>query len=102
MDGATATLQFLGAAGTVTGSRYLVENEGRRILVDCGLFQGYKQLRDRNRAPFPVPPASIDAVVLTHAHLDHSGYLPRLCALGFQGKVYCTAGTADLCSLVLP
>ena len=70
------TLQFLGAAGTVTGSRYLVEANGQRVLVDCGLFQGYKQLRDRNRAPFPVDPASIDAVVLAHAHLDHSGYLP--------------------------
>src|SRR3546814_9453228 len=72
------TLQFLGAAGTVTGSRYLVEANGQRVLVDCGLFQGYKQLRDRNWAPFPVEPSSIDAVVLTHAHLDHSGYLPAL------------------------
>src|SRR3546814_8016189 len=69
------TLQFLGAAGTVTGSRYLVEANGQSVLVDCGLFQGYKQLRDRNWAPFPVEPSSIDAVVLTHAHLDHSGYL---------------------------
>ena len=102
MDGATATLQFLGAAGTVTGSRYLVENEGRRILVDCGLFQGYKQLRDRNRAPFPVPPASIDAVVLTHAHLDHSGYLPALVRQGFKGVIHCTDGTAALCNLLLP
>lgn len=97
-----ATLQFLGAAGTVTGSRYLVESGGRRILVDCGLFQGYKQLRDRNRAPFPVPPDTIDAVVLTHAHLDHSGYLPALVRNGFRGRIHCTAGTQDLCGLLLP
>ena len=97
-----AQLTFLGAARTVTGSKYLLEHGGRRVLVDCGLFQGLKELRLRNWEPFPVPPATIDAVVLTHAHLDHVGYLPRLCAHGFHGKVYCTAGTADLCSLVLP
>jgi metallo-beta-lactamase family protein len=97
-----AQLTFLGAARTVTGSKYLLEHEGRRVLVDCGLFQGLKELRLRNWAPFPIPPNTIDAVALTHAHLDHVGYLPRLCAMGFQGKVYCTAGTADLCSLVLP
>lgn len=96
------TLQFLGAAGTVTGSRYLVEAVGRRILVDCGLFQGYKQLRDRNRATFPVPPDGIDAVLLTHAHLDHSGYLPALVRDGFRGKVLCTPATRDLCALLLP
>ena len=95
------TLQFLGAAGTVTGSRYLVETNGHRILVDCGLFQGYKQLRDRNRAPFPVPPETIDAVILTHAHLDHSGYIPALIRDGFRGKVICTPATAELCSLLL-
>ena len=78
------TLRFMGATGTVTGSRYLVEAEGRRILVDCGLFQGYKQLRQRNRRPFPVRPRSIDTVLLTHAHLDHSGYIRRWCALGFR------------------
>ena len=71
-------LTFLGAAGTVTGSKYLVEAGNARILVDCGLFQGLKEIRDRNWADFPVPPSSIDAVVLTHAHLDHSGYLPLL------------------------
>ena len=98
----STTLQFLGAAGTVTGSRYLVESDGRRILVDAGLFQGYKQLRLRNRASFPVPPGSIDAVVLTHAHLDHSGYLPKLVAEGFKGPVYCTPGTYELCKLLLP
>ena len=91
------TLQFLGAAGTVTGSRYLVEANGQRVLVDCGLFQGYKQLRDRNRAPFPVDPASIDAVVLTHAHLDHSGYLPALVKQGFRGWIHCTHATVSLC-----
>jgi metallo-beta-lactamase family protein len=97
-----ASLEFLGAAGTVTGSRYLVDANGTRILVDCGLFQGYKQLRDRNRAPFPVPPDSIHAVVLTHAHLDHSGFLPALVRDGFRGRVHCTAGTQDLCGLLLP
>src|SRR5690606_34701699 len=72
------TLQFLGAAGTVTGSRYLIQASGQRILVDCGLFQGYKQLRERNWADFPVPAASIDTVLHPRAHLDHSGYLPAL------------------------
>jgi metallo-beta-lactamase family protein len=98
----TPTLQFLGAASTVTGSRYLVESAGQRILVDCGLFQGYKQLRDRNRADFPVPPDTIDTVLLTHAHLDHSGYLPALVRNGFRGKVICTPATRELCSLLLP
>lgn len=97
-----STLQFLGAAGTVTGSRYLVEANGRRVLVDCGLFQGYKQLRERNWAPFPVDPVSIDTVVLTHAHLDHSGYLPALVKQGFNGRIHCTDGTAALCGLLLP
>ncbi|PTT91975.1 MBL fold metallo-hydrolase, partial [Pelomonas sp. HMWF004] len=71
-------LRFLGGTGTVTGSKYLVEHDGRQLLVDCGLFQGLKQLRLRNWQPLPVPAAAIDAVVLTHAHIDHSGYLPRL------------------------
>ena len=97
-----ASITFLGAARTVTGSKYLLEHGGRRVLVDCGLFQGLKELRLRNWTPFPVPPETIDAVVLTHAHLDHVGYLPRLCAQGFKGRVFCTAGTADLCGLVLP
>ncbi len=98
----SSTLTFLGAARTVTGSRYLVEAAGRRILVDCGMFQGLKELRLRNWADSPVPPASIDAVVLTHAHLDHCGMLPRLVAQGFKGRIFCTPGTQDLCSLVLP
>ncbi|MEN2744498.1 MBL fold metallo-hydrolase [Sinomonas halotolerans] len=100
-DGGTH-LGFFGATDSVTGSRFLLEHGGRRILVDCGLFQGYKKLRERNRAPLPVPPASIDAVVLTHAHLDHSGYVPALVKQGFHGPVHATAGTAELCSLLLP
>lgn len=95
-------LRFLGAAGTVTGSRYLLESKGKRILVDCGLFQGLKNLRLRNWAPFPVKPASISAVILTHAHLDHSGYLPALARDGFDGPIYCSKGTRELCKILLP
>ena len=95
-------LTFLGAARTVTGSKYLVHHDGKRVLVDCGLFQGLKELRLRNWEEFPVPPASIDAAVLTHAHLDHVGYLPRLVAQGYKGRVFCTAGTMELARLVLP
>ena len=95
-------LTFLGAARTVTGSKYLLDIGGRKILVDCGLFQGLKQLRLRNWEQLPVEPADLSAVVLTHAHLDHTGYLPRLVAGGYHGKVFCTPGTADLCKLVLP
>jgi metallo-beta-lactamase family protein len=98
----STTLTFLGATGTVTGSRYLVEHGGRRVLVDCGLFQGYKQLRLRNWAKPPFDPAAIDAVVLTHAHIDHAGWLPRLVKLGFRGPIHATGGTADLCGLLLP
>ena len=92
----------MGAARTVTGSKYLLEHGGKRVLVDCGLFQGLKDLRLRNWAQFPTPPREIDAVVLTHAHLDHVGYLPRLRADGYRGRVFCTAGTKELCGLVLP
>ncbi len=95
-------IQFLGATGTVTGSKYLVSAGGRKVLVDCGLFQGFKQLRLRNWAPLPVAPADIDTVVLTHAHLDHSGSLPLLVRDGFAGKVLCTAATRDLCEILLP
>jgi metallo-beta-lactamase family protein len=95
-------LRFLGAADTVTGSRYLVSAAGRRILVDCGLFQGYKVLRDRNRAAFPIRPDSVDAVVVSHAHLDHSGYLPALVRDGFRGRIYTSEGTAELCRIMLP
>ena len=96
------SLTFLGAARTVTGSKYLLEVNASRVLVDCGLFQGLKELRLRNWQPLPVPADSIDAVVLTHAHIDHSGFLPRLFAEGFRGRVFCTPGTADLCKIVLP
>ena len=95
-------LTFMGAARTVTGSKYLLELDGRKILVDCGLFQGLKELRLRNWEPLPFEPADLSAVVLTHAHLDHTGYLPRLVANGYRGRVFCTAGTVDLCKLVLP
>lgn len=95
-------ITFLGGAGTVTGSKYLVQHDGKRLLVDCGLFQGYKALRLRNRANLPVAPAAIDAVLLTHAHLDHSGYLPLLVKEGYAGPVYATAGTRDLCKILLP
>ena len=92
----------MGAARTVTGSKYLLEHDGKRVLVDCGLFQGLKELRVRNWEQFPIPPREIDAVVLTHAHLDHVGYLPRLRADGYRGRIFCTAGTKELCGLVLP
>ena len=95
-------LRFLGATGTVTGSKFLLEAQDRKILIDCGLFQGYKQLRERNWKPLPVTPADIDCVVLTHAHLDHSGYLPLLSRNGFDGPVYATAATRDLCRYLLP
>jgi metallo-beta-lactamase family protein len=95
-------LTFLGAAGTVTGSKHLLDTSGVRVLVDCGLFQGLKELRERNWQPLPVAATDIHAVVLTHAHLDHCGYLPRLVADGFRGRIFCTPGTQDLCSLVLP
>ena len=95
-------IRFLGAAGTVTGSRYLLSVGKLRILVDCGLFQGYKQLRLLNWDPLPVPPAQIDVVLLTHAHLDHSGYLPLLVRNGFRGKIVCTEASAELCRILLP
>ncbi|MEW6279149.1 MAG: MBL fold metallo-hydrolase [Candidatus Eremiobacterota bacterium] len=95
-------LQFLGAAGTVTGSKYLITWKGRRILLDCGLFQGAKEIRQRNWEELPVDPASVEAMVMTHAHIDHSGYLPRFCRDGFKGKVHATHGTCELCSLLLP
>lgn len=97
-----AILRFLGATDTVTGSRTLLEFAGRRILIDCGLFQGVKRIRDRNRAIFPVTPGSIDAVLLTHAHLDHSGYIPALVRDGFRGPVFATPATSELCTLLLP
>ncbi len=97
-----AVLRFLGATGTVTGSRFLVDTPQARVLVDCGLFQGLKALRERNWSAFPVAADSIDAILLTHAHLDHSGYIPALTRNGFRGPVYATSGTRDLCRIVLP
>ncbi len=94
-------IHFLGAADTVTGSRHLVDAGGARILLDCGLFQGFKTLRERNWAPFPVPPREIDAVVLSHAHLDHSGFLPRLVSQGFKGPIHASRATRDLCEVLL-
>lgn len=95
-------IEFLGGTGTVTGSKYLLDHGGRQLLVDCGLFQGLKQLRLRNWDAMPIKAAQIDAVLLTHAHLDHSGFVPRLVKLGFKGPVYCTAATRELCELLLP
>lgn len=95
-------IKFLGATGTVTGSKYLLTSGSAQILVDCGLFQGFKQLRLRNWQTLPVNPSELDAVVLTHAHLDHSGYLPLLVKNGFKGKIYCSEATYDLCRILLP
>jgi len=98
----SVSLQFLGAARTVTGSKFLLTHRGTRILVDCGLFQGPSELKERNWEPFPVSPSEVDAVVLTHAHIDHIGYLPRLYKQGFRGPVHCTRATADIARLSLP
>ena len=94
-------IKFIGGAGTVTGSKTLIESNGIRILVDCGLFQGLKSLREYNWEPLPVLPSTIDFVLLTHGHLDHCGWLPRLVAQGFTGKIYCTSPTRDVAKLVL-
>ncbi len=96
------TLTFLGATGTVTGSRYLLEAGGERLMIDCGLFQGLKELRLRNWNPLPVPPASIQWLLLTHAHLDHVGYIPRLVKDGFRGQILTSPATVDLAKIVLP
>lgn len=97
-----ASIAFWGGAGTVTGSKYLVESNGSRVLVDCGLFQGFKELRERNWQEPPFDPRSLNAVLITHAHIDHTGYLPRLVKQGFNGPVYCSRGTADLLKILLP
>ena len=97
-----AKITFLGAAGTVTGSKYLIEAGGKRLLVDCGLFEGSKQLKQRNWDELPIDPATIDWVLLTHAHIDHTGYLPRLARSGFRGPIYANAATQELCALLLP
>ncbi len=97
-----ATLSFWGGVGTVTGSKFLIETGGARVLVDCGLFQGLKELRERNWQEPPFDPRSLDAVLITHAHIDHTGYLPRLVRQGFRGPVFCSRGTADLLKILLP
>ncbi|HEX8291486.1 MAG TPA: MBL fold metallo-hydrolase, partial [Pyrinomonadaceae bacterium] len=97
-----ATLSFWGGVGTVTGSKYLVESGRSRVLVDCGLFQGLRELRERNWEDPPFEPKGLDAVVITHAHVDHTAYLPRLVRLGFDGPVFCSRGTAELLKLLLP
>jgi metallo-beta-lactamase family protein len=96
------SLTFLGAARTVTGSKYLLESNGAKVLIDAGLFQGLKELRERNWQELPFDVSALDAIVLTHAHLDHCGYLPRIVAQGFRGRVFCTQGTKELCGIVLP
>jgi metallo-beta-lactamase family protein len=101
MASARSTLQFLGAAGTVTGSKFLVRDGATQVLLDCGLFQGVKALRERNWKPLPFVAQELDAVVLSHAHVDHSGALPLLVKRGFRGSIYCTAGTADLLEVML-
>jgi metallo-beta-lactamase family protein len=95
-------LTFLGAANTVTGSKFLLSLGNKKILVDCDLFQGLKELRLRNWVKFPIEPRLIDAIILTHAPIDHSGYLPVLIKNGFKGKIYCSAATKDLCAVLLP
>lgn len=101
-DAAPPLLRFLGGTGTVTGSRFLIDTPRARVLIDCGLFQGLKELRLRNWQAFPIPPAELDAVVVTHAHIDHSGYLPALVRQGFRGPVFATADTVALCRIMLP
>jgi metallo-beta-lactamase family protein len=97
-----ATLSFWGGVGTVTGSKYLIETERARVLVDCGMFQGLKELRERNWQDPPFDPRAVNSVLITHAHIDHTGYLPRMVKQGFQGPVYCSQGTADLLKILLP
>jgi metallo-beta-lactamase family protein len=97
-----AKISFFGGVGTVTGSKYLLEHGGRRVLVDCGLFQGDKELRERNWEDPPFSPGELDAVIITHAHIDHTGYLPRLVRLGYGGPVFTSRGTADLLKILLP
>ena len=98
----TDSISFLGAAGTVTGSKYLIQTTNHLLLVDCGLFQGFKNLRLKNWAPLPFDSHSLDAVLLTHAHLDHSGYLPLLARNGFRGHIFCSSATQELCGILLP
>src|SRR5213593_1547871 len=98
----TAALTFLGAAGTVTGAKFLVATDGARLLLECGMFQGLRELRARNWEAPPVQPGTLAAVLLSHAHIDHSGYLLRLVRDGFEGPIFCSPGTADLLKIMLP
>ena len=97
-----AKITFYGGVGTVTGSKYLLEHNGKKILVDCGLFQGLKELRERNWQDPPFAPDEIDAVIITHAHIDHTGWLPRLVKLGFKGEITTSGATGDLLKILLP
>lgn len=97
-----AKISFYGGTGTVTGSKYLLESNGKKVLVDCGLFQGLRELRERNWQELPFKPGEIDAVIITHAHIDHTGFLPRIVKLGFEGKVYTSRATGDLMKILLP
>ena len=97
-----ASITFYGGVGTVTGSKYLIESNGKKVLVDCGLFQGLKELRERNWQDPPFDPREIDAVIITHAHIDHTGWLPRLVKLGFKGQVTTSRATGDLMKILLP
>jgi metallo-beta-lactamase family protein len=97
-----AKISFYGGVGTVTGSKYLLEHGGKKVLIDCGLFQGLKELRMRNWEAPPFDPREVDAVIITHAHIDHTGYLPRLVKLGFKGKVFTSRATCDLLKILLP
>lgn len=96
-----AKITFYGGVGTVTGSKYLLESNGRKVLIDCGLFQGEKELRERNWQAQPFEPSELDAVIITHAHIDHTGFLPRLVKVGFRGKVFTSRATADLMKILL-
>ena len=98
----TPSLTFLGAAGTVTGAKFFLEVDEARVLLECGMFQGLRQLRERNWQPPPFAPRSLQAILLSHAHIDHSGYLPRVVREGFQGPIFCSPGTADLLTVMLP
>jgi len=97
-----ASISFWGGVGTVTGSKYLIETGQARVLVDCGMFQGLKELRERNWQPPPFDPRALDSILITHAHIDHTGYLPRVVSQGFHGPIYCSRGTADLLKILLP
>jgi metallo-beta-lactamase family protein len=97
-----ARITFYGGVGTVTGSKYLLQHNGENVLVDCGLFQGERELRDRNWEPMPFDPSAVDAVIITHAHIDHTGYLPKLVKAGFHGEITTSKATADLMRILLP